>query len=617
MAQATDVSIDLSHADESRESGASTDSVARERKAARTALKELRSPVEGSILLGCAISAVAALTGLAPFIGLVGLVDELLRRPLDRGALMAWCVVIVVGLVAKAVLSFVALGITHFADVRLQAILRRRMVARLGRVPLGWFSKQSSGRVRKAAMGDVHDLHQMVAHHYVEMTAAVVMPIGGVAYLLLLDWRLALLALTTLPIYVALYAWMMRDFTEQMSRMDESNARISAAVAEFVSGIAVVKTFGRARQAHQSYQQATADYVSSFSAWTRPMLRLEAIAGMAISAPVVGLVTTAGAAWFVGQGWVEVSEGLACVLVALVLPSTIQPLIYAAQNRRTAEAAAVRIHDLLSTPELPIASNPGTPAGHRVEFDRVRFGYDRDADVLHEVTLTCEPGTVTALVGPSGSGKSTLAALLLRFHDVSGGAIRIGGVPVAEIDPGDLYRQVGFVLQDVQLLRGSVRDNVRLGRPDASDADIEQACIAARIHDRVLDLPRAYDSVIGDDALLSGGEAQRVSIARALLADAPILVLDEATAFADAESEAAIQDALSELAQGRTVLVIAHRLRTIAGVNQIAVLDRGRVIETGRHDKLLAAGGLYARMWAAHEGGRPAERLIEGKGAGR
>ncbi len=600
-----------------------TEVAAQDRKAARAALREVRAPVEGSIRLGCVISAVGALVGLAPFVGLVGVVDELLEQPLDRGAVMAWCVFIVVGLVAKAVLSFAALGITHFADVRLQAILRRRMVAHLGRVPLGWFSDQSSGRVRKAAMGDVHDLHQLVAHHAVEMTAAIAMPIGGVAYLLFLDWRLALLALATLPVYVALYAWMMRGFGEQMRRMDESNARISAAVAEFVSGIAVVKTFGRARQAHQAYRRAAGDFVSFFSAWARPMLRLEAVAGMAISAPVVGLLTTAGAAWFVDQGWVQVSEGLACVLVALVLPSTIQPLIYAAQNRRTAEAAAVRIHDLLGTPELPVAAHPASPAGHRVEFDRVRFSYDGDTDVLHEATLTCEPGTVTALVGPSGSGKSTLAALLLRFHDLSDtgersdggcdGAIRIGGVPVAEVDPAELYRRVGFVLQDVTLMHASVRDNVRLGRPDAHDDDIERACVAARIHDRILALPRAYDSVIGDDALLSGGEAQRVSIARALLADAPILVLDEATAFADPESESAIQDALSELAQGRTVLVIAHRLRTIAGVDRIAVLDRGRVVETGRHDELLAAGRFYARMWAAHEGDRPVEGKEEAR----
>jgi len=427
---------------------------AEEARQAKEALTEVRAPVIGSIRPACVLSALGALAGLVPFVGLVGVVDELLESPVDRGALTWWCVFVIGGLVARTLLHGGALTITHFADVRLQAILRRRMVSHLGRVPLGWFTDQSSGRVRKAAMSDVHDLHQLVAHHSVEMTAAVVMPIGGLAYLLLLDWRLALLALATLPLYAAAYAWMMRGYTEQMRRMDESNARISAAVAEFVSGIAVVKTFGQARQAHQAYRRAASDFVSFFSDWVRPMLRLEALSVMAISAPLVGLVTTAGAAWFVDRGWVEVSEGLACVLVALVLPTVIQPLGFGAQNRRTAAAAAARIHGLLTTPELPVAASPETPEGHRVEFDSVRFSYDGATDVLQDVTVTCEPGTVTALVGPSGSGKSTLATLLPRFHDVTGGSIRIGGADVAEIDPVDLYRKVGFVLQDVQLLPG-------------------------------------------------------------------------------------------------------------------------------------------------------------------
>ncbi|MFB9832660.1 ABC transporter ATP-binding protein [Actinoallomurus acaciae] len=571
-------------------------------KAASRALTEIRRPVAGSVRVACVISALGALAGLAPFLGLVELADVLLADSVDRGRVITICLLIAGGLLARAMLMGSALTITHFADVRLQAILRRRMVERLGRVPLGWFSEQSSGRVRKAAMSDVHDLHQLVAHHSVEMTAAVVMPLGGLSYLLWLDWRLALLALATLPVYAVAYAWMMRGYADQMRRMDESNARISAAVAEFVHGIAVVKTFGQSRRAFAAYRQATDEFVRFFSGWVRPMLRTEALALMAISAPVIGLVTSAGSAWFVERGWVRVPEAVACVLVAMVLPTVIQPLGFGAQARRSASAAALRIHDLLRTPELPVAAAPASPDGHRVEFDDVRFSYDGSTDVLCGVGFACEPGTVTALVGPSGSGKSTLATLLPRFHDVTGGRVRIGGVDVRRIASAELYRLVGFVLQDVQLVYGTVADNVRLGRPDASAGEVERACAAARVHDRILALPRGYDSIVGQDAQLSGGEAQRVSIARALLADAPVLVLDEATAFADPESEAAIQDALSELARGRTVLVIAHRLSTIVGADQIVVLDRGRVAETGTHEHLVGAGGTYARLWAAHQG---------------
>jgi len=570
-------------------------------RAGARALAQLRRPVVTQIRLACVLSGLGALAGLTPFVGLVELTESLLARPVDHGHVRVVCIWIVVGLLARAVLSGAALTITHFADVRLQAELRRGMVRHLGRVPLGWFSERSSGRIRKAAMSDVHDLHQLVAHHSVEMTAAIVMPMGALGYLLWLDWRLALLALVPLPFYAAAYAWMMRGYADRMRQMDESSGRINAAIVEFVSGIAVVKTFGQSRRAFATYRKAATEFATFFGDWVRPMLRLEAFAAMVLSAPVVGLITIGGALWFVHEGWVSPAHALACVLLALIIPTVIQPLGFGAQNRRTAAAAALRIHQLLETPPLPVAVHPARPEGHRVEYADVSFSYDGRHDVLHGVSFSCEPGTVTALVGPSGSGKSTLATLLPRFHDVTDGAVRIGGVDVRKIAAEELYRRVGFVLQDVRLLAGTVRDNVRLARPEASDDDVRRVCRAAQIHDRILELPRGYDSVVGEDALLSGGEAQRVSIARALLADTPVLVLDEATAFADPESEAAIQDALSELAAGRTVLVIAHRLSTITGADRIVVLDSGQVAEAGTHDQLLAAGGQYARMWAAHE----------------
>ncbi|MEU5691906.1 ABC transporter ATP-binding protein [Actinosynnema sp. NPDC020468] len=566
-----------------------------EGKRAAAATAELRAPVMARTRVAMVLAGLSALAGLVPFIGLGALADVLPRH--GDATTVAW--VIAAGLGARGVLMGLALAITHFADVDLQADLRRRIVRRLGRVPLGWFSERSSGAVRKAAQDDIATLHHLVAHHSPELTAAVVLPLGGIGYLLLLDWRLALLSVATLPAYAAAYAWMMRGYQEKMEGMNTAFARISAAVVEFVTGIGVVKAFGRERRAHESYHRAAGEFGRFYAEWVRPMLRLEAVSGLALSAPVVGLASLAGVWWFVSEGWVTPAEALTEVLLAMVIPTTVMAISFGAHDRRLAGAAAVRLHDLLTAPELPVAAEPLVPRDNGVEFDDVRFSYDGTTDVLRGVSAVLAPGTVTALVGPSGSGKSTLATLLPRFHDVTGGAVRVGGVDVRDIAPEQLYRWIGFVLQDVALVHGTIADNIRLGRPEATDAEVRAAAEAARIHERVLELPDGYDTV---DARLSGGEAQRVAIARALLADCPVLVLDEATAFADPESEAAVQDALSELTKGRTLLVIAHRLATITGVDRILVLDDGEVVEQGTHDELLHRAGRYARMWAAHQG---------------
>ncbi|MGI5195765.1 ABC transporter ATP-binding protein [Streptomyces sp. CA-288835] len=578
-----------------------------EPKDAQAALRELRRPVAGLTRAGIVLGGIGALSTLVPFIGIAELAKDLLRPGgVDGGEAAGTVVVIVVGLALGWTCTGLALWLTHIADARLQALLRRRMVDRLGRVELGWYSANTSGQVRKAAQNDLTDLHHLVAHHDVEVAGALVLPLGGLTYLFWLDWRLGLLAMATLPVYALAYGWMMRGIGDKLQQMDTAFGQVSAAIVEFVHGIAVVKSFGQTGRAHRAYREATGSFGERYAGWVRPMLRLEASTSIALSAPVVALVSLAGGVWFVDRGWVAPIDVLAEVLVALIVPTTLQTINSGFTARGAARGAAGRITGLLDTPVLPVAEHPVRPSGHLVEFDDVTFSYGDDgAEAVRDVSLTCRPGTVTALVGPSGAGKSTLAKLLLRFHDVTGGAIRVGGADVREIAPEELYRTVGFVLQDVQLLHGTVAENLRLGRADATDEELVAAAEAAQIHHRITELPRGYESVVGEEAQFSGGEGQRLAIARALLADTPVLVLDEATAFADPESEARIQDALSAVAAGRTVLVIAHRLATIVGVDQIAVLDGGRVVELGAHQDLLAKGGTYARMWEAYGSTEP------------
>ncbi|MGV0785917.1 ABC transporter ATP-binding protein [Mycolicibacterium sp. XJ2] len=574
----------------------------------KLALQQLLAPTRARSSRAQRYQLLASAATIVPFIGIVEIGRELLADgPPDTARLWTVVAIVVVALLVRTLAGGAALTITHFADVDLQRSLRLRIVDKLGRLPLGWFGSKTSGEVNKAVQNDVGELHFLVAHSAVENTGALATPLFGLIYCFYLDWRLGLLAMATVPFYIGIYLALGRDSRTQMERLDQGVERISATIVEFIAGVSVVKTFGQAGKAHKRFADAADEFNESFAGWIGPLVRVKAVSSVFIDTPVLLLANLAGGYWFVRSGWVSPIEVLGSTLVAVTIPAAVLTVGYSTHIKRQAAAAAGRLQRLLDTPVLPVAREPQVPQDNSIRFEDVRFSYDGENTVLHDVSLTLEAGTITALVGPSGSGKSTLATLVPRFHDVTAGAVRVGDVDVRDIAPAELYRHVGFVLQDVQLLGISVADNIRLGRADATDEDVVAAAKAARIHDRILQLPRGYDSVIDEDAHFSGGEAQRVSIARAVLADTPILVLDEATAFADPDSEAQIQEALSRLIVGRTVLVIAHRLGSIVSADNVVVLDQGRVVEQGRHDELLAVGGQYARMWQSYTAGHARE----------
>ncbi|MEM9096663.1 MAG: ABC transporter ATP-binding protein, partial [Pseudomonadota bacterium] len=492
-------------------------------------------------------------------------------------------------------------ALTHLADLDLQLHLRRRIAERLSRAPLGWFGARSAGRVKKALQDDVASLHHLVGHSYTNMVSAIVTPVVAFGYLLWIDWRLAIAASVPVLLGVALYAAQFRSYGEKMEGYNAALGDVNAAAVEFVQGISVIKTFGQARKAYSRFLERTSVFVDYFWEWVRSLIVLSAASEIVLS-PLFSLIVvlTAGLA-FVSAGWIAPIDILPFTVLAPGLTAPFLTLAYAQNDMMLAKGAAERIVDLLDTNVLPESSEPKIPQSPQVLFEKVGFSYDGETQVLKDVDLVLEPGTTTALVGPSGSGKSTLAQLLPRFWDVGTGRITVGGVDVREMSSEVLYTNIGFVFQNVQLLRASIADNISLGRAGTSLDEIEAAARAAQIHERILALPRGYHSIVDQDARLSGGEAQRVSIARAILADAPVLILDEATAFADPESEAAIQDALSTLIAGRSLLIIAHRLHTIVGVDQICVLDQGRIVERGGHEQLLAQNGLYRKLWAASE----------------
>ena len=558
-------------------------------KAGQKAFKELTAPIRGSMALAQVLGVLYGALAVAPYVILVQLGEVLLAAARsgvspDRAEVINLLMWLIGAFGMRYGIYFVALSVTHFADVRFGHLVRMRMVKVLASAPLAWFTSTNSGAVRKAIQDDTHDVHTVIAHAPVESAAAVSAPLSLLIYSFIIDWRLGLLSIATLPIYALINAWMMRDMGEKTAEMDRYLTRVSATMVEFVSGISVVKAFGTVGRAHERFSRAAEDFARFYVAWCGPLLKGSALGQAAVSPSMILLISTAGGSALAATGIVSPVQVITCALIALVIPAAIEVLGSTVWSYQIAGAAALRIVDLLSVAPLS-ADGSEEPVGADVEVDKVSFSYG-STRALDEVSLTVPEGTVTALIGPSGSGKSTLATLVARFADPDQGSVRIGGVDVRAIAPDVLYRHVSFVLQDPQLLDISVRENIALGRPDAKDEAIWAAATAARIDDYVRSLPRGLDSVIGEDAHPSGGQAQRIAIARALLVDAPILVLDEATAFTDPEAEAEIQAALTRLVQGKTVLVIAHRAASIIGVDQIAILEAGRLIARGTPDEL-------------------------------
>ncbi|WP_344869299.1 ABC transporter ATP-binding protein [Amycolatopsis ultiminotia] len=557
----------------------------------------------------------SAIAGMAPLIAVVEI-----SRLLLGGNKNVWPIIVVAlaALVVKQLGTFGAGVLTHLADIRVSFAIRRDLLAKLRRLPLEWFTEHNSGAVKKTVEDDVAALHQLIAHSVVEITAAAVPPVVAIAYLFTVDWRMATLALLPLVVGLIVYQRAMAGAGTKYPVFMQWLTRLNGSAVEFVSGIGVVKAFGAPGVASKRFRDVSRDFARFFLDWARSTSRASVLSEVLMSPPTVLAVLAVGGGVLTAAGQLPVVGLIAFLVFGTVTTAGVMTVMMSVHPLVTALGVARSIRALLAQPELPVPLNPAVPdpdaPGPVVRLRDVRFAYG-DTVALDEVALELARGTVTALVGPSGSGKSTLAKLLPRFGDPQRGSVELYGVDLRELDPAELYRHVAFVFQDADLLRTSIRDNIRLSRPDADAAAVRAAAARAQILDRLERLPRGLDSVVGEDAELSGGERQRVCIARAILADRALLVLDEATASADPENEARIQDALSEVTRGRTVLVIAHRLSTVQGADQIVVLDRGRVVEVGAHDELLAAAGLYARMWQHDRSARDDAQI--GQGAAR
>ncbi|MEM9564424.1 MAG: ABC transporter ATP-binding protein [Actinomycetota bacterium] len=559
------------------------------------------SPVNREIYTGMAVSLLSLVAWLGSIMLFLPIGREVLADDPDSGRL--WTLfgislgLVIVSFVCR-VLSF---RISHLGAFRLEQILRTELTTRLAKVPLGYVVNTGSGALKKIVLDDVRALHAFVADSTPLFAKTFAAPFFGAVLMFVLDWRLALISLALLPVGLIGMFLAFRDYDVARRKVDDANERINGVINEYVQGMHVVRTFDDGSGSFERYRQALGDATATLREWTEKSQAGAFIARTLFAALPTVLVLLAAGIPMYRNGSLELPILVMFLLLAPTVTESIVPIVWLQQLITNAAASVKRIGQLRAVELMSEVSDGTPPADASVELRNVSFRYEgRDDNALTEVDVVIPQGTVTALVGPSGAGKSTIAQLIPRFWDVDEGQVLVGGVDIKEMTNDQLMSSVAFVFQNPFLLSDTIAANIRLGRPDASDADIVAAAKAAQANDFILEeLPDGYDTVVSErGSSLSGGQRQRITIARAILQDSPIIVLDEATAFADPDNEAKIHRALAELARGKTLIVVAHRLSTIVDAHQIVVLDGGRVVESGTHEQLVANGQRYASLWS-------------------
>lgn len=548
------------------------------------------------------LAAISALIALLPFIYIWKIIKEVLFVAPDFSSatgLVHNGIMAMVFAIAAFLVYIGALMCSHLAAFRVATNMRIAVTEHIAKLPLGFADSFGSGKLRKIINDSTGATETYLAHQLPDKYAALATPVGLLVLLFVFDWRLGLLSLVPVILaFLIMSAMTGKRMAEKMKQYNNALENMSNEAVEYVRGIPVVKTFGQSVFSFKKFKSTIDEYQKWVVAYTKDMRVPMMFYTAAINGVFAFLI--AGALWFTADGVTNefLLNLIFYIVITPVISLTLTKMMYMSENNMIVKDALERIDGVLSVSPMSESETPEHPADSSVELNDVHFSYDGKNEVIRGVSMNIGAGQTVALVGPSGGGKSTLAGLMARFFDVKSGSIKVGGADIREIPKEELMNAVSFVFQDSKLIKATIAENVKLGKPDATDEEVAAALHAAQCDDIIQKFPDGINTAIGTKGVyLSGGERQRIAIARAVLKNAPVIILDEATAFADPDNEAKVQKAFSELSKGKTVIMIAHRLSTVADADCIYVIKDGLIAESGRRDELLEKNGVFAEMW--------------------
>ena len=555
-------------------------------------------PHRSGFALSVVLAIISVASGLVPYFAVAEIVNLLISGEMDFSVYLQWGLIGLIAYFARSVFHGLSTRCSHEATFRVLSEMRRTIAEKLTRVPMGYLTATPSGRLKTTMVERIEQMEVPLAHIIPEMTANLLVPVALVVYLFVLDWRMALASLATIPLGMLCYMAQMKEYPKKYAAVMQANKHMNATTVEYVGGIEVIKAFNQSAASYEKFTDAVRQNTRLMLEWMKSTQGYSAL--MMTLWPAVLIAVLPVGCLLYQNGSLSASDFITIAILSLGIIGPLVAAIFLTDDFSKIATITGEIAAVLEEPELDRPKAQKKLEGHDISLQDVHFAY-KDVQVLNGVSLDIKAGMRTALVGPSGSGKSTIAKLIASYWDVSSGRITIGGIDVKTLPPEQVMDLIGYVSQDNFLFNVSVRENIRMGRPEATDEDVEAVAKAAGCHDFIMSLTHGYDTIVGGaGGHLSGGERQRVAIARAMMKNAPIVILDEATSYTDPENEAILQESIGRLTRGKTLIVIAHRLSTITEADQIAVVDDGRIVAVGKHAELVQCCPLYAQMWAAH-----------------